>query len=192
MRWHDFERLQPELAEVGRVKLGDPGVVLVATLRRDGSARVSPVEPLFWRGDLWLSMGWRTNKVADLKRDRRILVHSIVTGREGEGGEFKVRGTALVVDDASVQSEYAEVVQREVGWRPEPGRFHLFRIDLDDVTFIRWDSATNDQYVSRWPAGIEFVRRGTSTTSVGEPERIRALLVSPRVLRLPFGGNGDG
>jgi hypothetical protein len=177
MRWHEFERVQPRLAEVGRVKLGDPGVVLVATIRRDGTPRLSPVEPLFWRDDLWLSMGWRTQKVADLKRDHRLLVHSVVTGREGDAGEFKIRGVALADDEASDQSAYAEVVEQELGWRPEPGRFHLYRVDLDDVTFIRWDSATNDQYVTRWPAGVEFVRRGTSPTSVGEPEPVRALLV---------------
>jgi Pyridoxamine 5'-phosphate oxidase len=177
MRWCDLERAQPKLAEVGRAKLGGPGVVLVATIRRDGSPRVSPVEPLFWRGDLWLSMGWRTRKTEDLTRDARILVHSIITGREGEDGEFKVRGTAFADDDADVQREYAAAVRRELGWQPEPGRFHLFRIELDDVTFIRWDSETNDQYVSRWPAGVEFVRRGTSATSLGEPERIDALLV---------------
>jgi len=180
MRWHDFEQAQPKLAQVGRVKLGGPGVVLVATIRRDGSPRVSPVEPLFWRDDLWLSMGWRTHKAADLQRDNRILVHSIVSSREVEGGEFKVRGTAAADDSASVQRDYADAVQQELGWRPEPGRFDLFRIDVDDVTFIHWDSATNDQYVSRWPAGVEFVCRGTSTTSVGEPERIDELLVSER------------
>jgi hypothetical protein len=58
MHWADFEAAQPRLAEVGREKLARPGVVLVGTVRRDGSPRISPVEPMLWQGDLWLSMLW--------------------------------------------------------------------------------------------------------------------------------------
>jgi hypothetical protein len=179
MRWAEFERLEPNLAQLGRAKLGGPGVVLVGTIRVDGTPRLSPVEPLFWQNDLWLSLGWRTRKAADLQRDARILVHSIVTSREGEAGEYKVRGNAFGEDDPALHRDYAAQVKRELGWEPEPGRFHLLRVDIDDVTFIRWDSATNDQYVTRWPAGVEFVRRGTSATSLGEPEAIDGLVVRP-------------
>jgi hypothetical protein len=176
MRWADFELQERELAALGRTMLGGPGVVLVGTIRHDGSPRISPVEPLFWESDLWLSLGWGTRKAEDLGRDARILVHSIVTGREGDAGEFKVRGHAVHEPDLEVQHAYAKVVKRELGWEPEPGRFHLVHVDIADVTFIRWDSATNDQYVSRWPAKVEFVRRGTSATSLGEPQPIEGLL----------------
>jgi hypothetical protein len=177
MRWSEIEQAQPDLASLGRARLGGPGVVLVATIRADGSPRLSPVEPLFWQNDLWLSMGWNTRKVVDLRRDPRILVHSVVTGREGDGGEYKVRGHAVPEDDPALQDGYARTVEHELDWRPEPGRFHLFRLDIGDVTFIRWDSATNDQYVTRWPAGVEFVRRGTSSTSLGPAHLMTALLV---------------
>jgi hypothetical protein len=176
MRWEEFEQLEPNLAALGRAKLGEPGVVLVGTIRSGGSPRVSPVEPLFWNRDLWLSMGWRTRKVTDLQRDSRILVHSIVNSREGTGGEYKLRGRAVAVADPQVHDSYAAAVASQLGWQPEPGRFHLFRVDVEEVTFIRWDSATNDQYVTRWPAGVEFVRRGTSATSLSDPEPFQELL----------------
>ena len=176
MRWSEFEQQEGRLAELGRGLLGDPGVVLVVTIRADGAPRLSPVEPLFWNGDLWLSMGWGTRKAADLGRDARILVHSIVTTRDGTGGEYKLRGTAIAEPDSHVNEQYAEVVATRLGWEPEPGRFHLFRVDVADVTFIRWDDATNDQYVTRWPEGSEFVRRGTSATSLGDREPIDELL----------------
>jgi hypothetical protein len=136
----------------------------------NGSPRLSPVEPLFWDGELWLSMGLGTRKAMDLHRDARILVHSIVTDREGSSGEFKLRGSAVEEEDVTTQRAYAEVVEAELGWRPDPGQFHLFRVRVGDVTFIRWDPATNDQFVTRWPAGIEFVRRGISATSLGDPQ----------------------
>jgi hypothetical protein len=45
-------------------------------------------------------MLWKSQKAADLLRDHRILVHSIVTSREGEPGEVKLRGRAIPIDDA--------------------------------------------------------------------------------------------
>ena len=41
MRWSDFEQAQPRLARLGRERLLDPGVVLVVTIRRDGTPRLS-------------------------------------------------------------------------------------------------------------------------------------------------------
>ena len=155
---------------MGERKLGGPGVVLVATIRRDGSPRVSPVEPLFWEDDLYLSMGWGSQKARDLQRDPRILVHSIVTSRDGTDGEYKVRGVAVPQMDSDTQRRYALEVAERLGWNPEVGRFHLFTVDVRDITFVRWDDATNDQFVTRWPEGGEFVRRGTSATSLGPPE----------------------
>lgn len=175
MRWEQFEAEQPKLARVGRRCLGEPGVVLIATIRADGSPRVSAVEPLLWAGDLWLSMGWGSRKAFDLRRDSRILVHNVIKNREGSGGEYKVRGRAVAESGPSLQEEYAEMVQRLLGWTPEVGRFHLFRVDVQDVTFIRWDPATNDQFVARWPEVLEFVRRGTSATSLGDPHQFADL-----------------
>jgi hypothetical protein len=177
MHWQDVEMRQPRLAELGRRKLGGPGVMLVATTRRDGTPRLSPVEPLFWGGDLWLGMGWGSHKARDLVRDPRILVHSVVTARDGSEGEYKVRGRAVAEEDPAVQERYARAVEDQLGWTPEVGRFHLFRVDVEDVTYIRWDDSTNDQFVTRWPPGAEFVRRGTSATSQGPPETIADLLV---------------
>jgi hypothetical protein len=68
-------------------------VLLVVTIRADGTPRLSPVEPFVLDGDLWLSMMLGSRKAADLVRDPRVLVHSIVTNRDGEEGEVKLRGT---------------------------------------------------------------------------------------------------
>lgn len=179
MRWDQLVEQQPRLAEVGEARLVTPGVVLVGTIRADGTPRISPVEPLVWEGDLWLSMLLGSHKATDLQRDPRLLVHSIVTSREGTAGEFKLRGRAGEVTSDAVQRGYAAQVSGRLGWDPVPGRFHLFRVDLDDVAFVRYDPETGDQFVTRWPAGEEFVRRGTSATSVGEPEPYRELLVRP-------------
>jgi hypothetical protein len=170
MRWSEMTHAQPRLAALGQRRLVEPGVLLVATIRPDGAPRLSPVEPFLMDGSLWLAMMWQSTKARDLLRDPRIQVHSVITNREGTEGEFKIRGTASEEHDPAVQRRYAEAVASSLGWRPEPGRFHLFGVEIGQVTFIRYDPPTGDQYVTLWPPGREFVRRPTSATSVGEPE----------------------
>ena len=121
MHWSDLERGQPRLARLGHERLIDPGVLLVATIRRDGTPRLSPVEPLLLDGDLWLSMMWQSTKARDLRRDPRVLVHSVITSREGTEGEFKVRGTARAEDDPAVQRRYAGAVAASLDWARCPG-----------------------------------------------------------------------
>lgn len=177
MDWAELAGAQPRLAELGRERLLDPGVVLVATIRADGTPRLSPVEPFVLDGVLWLSMLWGSTKAADLQRDPRILVHSVITSRDGGEGEFKIRGRARMEHDLTVQSRYAAAIAAALGWDPEPGRFHLFAVDIGQVTFIRYDDASGDQHVAMWPPSREFIRRGTTATSLGDREPAADLLV---------------
>jgi len=177
MDWAEMESVQPRLAGLGRRRLLEPGVLLVATIRGDGTPRVSPVEPVVLDGTLWLSMMWQSKKVADLVRDPRLLVH-VVTSRDGGEGEFKIRGTARSERDRAVQHRYAGAVAGSLGWAPEPGRFHLFAVSIEDVTFIRYDDATGDQHVAMWPPAREFIRRGTSATTVAAPEPVSNVILA--------------
>jgi hypothetical protein len=77
MRLSEFAARQHRLAATAHDQLVKPGVVLVGTTRRDGSARISGVEPLIMDGDLWLSMMRASAKARDLDRDPRIQLHSI-------------------------------------------------------------------------------------------------------------------
>jgi hypothetical protein len=176
MRWIDVEAQQPRLAALGRRRLGSPGVVLVGTICKDGTPRISAVEPFFWHGDLWLPMLLDSLKAKDFLSDPCILVHSIVTSRDGTvDGEFMLRGRARFEDDPRLNEEIAAAIDAELPWRPEPGKFQLFRVDVEHVASIRWGNH-NDQCVARWPPGDEQVRRGTSATSVGDPEPWSELL----------------
>jgi hypothetical protein len=177
MRWSEMQDQQPRLGALAHDRLVAPGVLLVATVRRDGTPRLSPVEPFVLDGDLWLSMLLGSLKAAALLRDPRVLVHSIVTGPDGGEGEMKVRGTAEDVPDEARQGRYADAVAAALPWTPEVGRFHLFRVDVDDVTYVRYDNASGDQFVVRWPVGTETVRRGTSATTLGDPEPWSGVLV---------------
>ena len=103
-------------------------------------------------------------------------MHSVITSRDGGEGEFKIRGTARAESDPDVQARYAAAVGASLGWTPEPGQFHLFAVAIGQVTFIRYDDATGDQHVVLWPPAREFIRRGTTATSLGEPEPVHDIL----------------
>jgi hypothetical protein len=175
MRWAEIAARQPTLGAVAHDRLIKPGALLVGTTRRDGSARISGVEPLVMNGDLWLSMMQTSTKARDLHRDPRILLHSLVTGPEA-ATEIKVRGIARAEADQEVHERYAAAVAGELGWQPVVGRFTLFAVDVADVTYVGFDPETGAQHVARWPAGVEYVRPATTPTSLGPPQPVRRLL----------------
>jgi hypothetical protein len=166
---------EPALGAAAHDRLIKPGVLLVGTTRRGGSARISGVEPLVMNGDLWLSMMRSSTKALDLGRDPRIVLHSIVTGPE-PAAEIKVRGTARTETSADIQQLYAETVAAEIGWRPAVGQFTLFAVDIDDVTYIGYDAETGAQHVARWPRGLEYLRPSITPTSLGPRQPVRRLL----------------
>ena len=176
MRWSEIELAQPRLAGVAQQRLIAAGVVLVATTRRDGTPRLSPVEPFLLDGELWLSMMWQSAKARDLMRDSRILVHSVIASRDGAEGEVKIRGSARAEHDFAVQRRYARAVAASLGWDPQPGRFHLFAVDISHIAVISYDTDSGDQHVAMWPPRREFVRRATTATSLGDPEPTSGLL----------------
>ncbi len=54
MTWTEFAQQDPELAALGEGQFERTGLVLVATLRKNGWPRISPVEPLSWAGSFTL------------------------------------------------------------------------------------------------------------------------------------------
>jgi hypothetical protein len=175
MRWSEIAARQPALGDAADKKMIKPGVLLIGTTRRDGSARISGVEPLIMESDLWLSMMSGSAKARDLGRNPRILLHSIIGSPEPDA-EIKMRGTARVEHDGDTQERYAAAAGAELGWRPVVGHFTLFRIDIDDVTYISYEPETGAQHVARWPADVEYLRPTTTPTSLGPPQPVRRLL----------------
>jgi hypothetical protein len=58
MRWSELLRRQPHLTSRAEERLIAPGVMLVVTLRRDGTPPLSPVESFLLDGRLLSSMLW--------------------------------------------------------------------------------------------------------------------------------------
>jgi hypothetical protein len=150
MRWAEFAREAPELAALSRRLLEANSLAMLGTIRRDGSARISPCEVYFVQNDLLLGMMWQSKKAQDLVRDPRIVVHSAVSTKDNLDGDAKLYGRAVDVPDPALRSAYSDTLQAAIDWRPtEP--YHLFALDVEQAGFIRFE---RDPIVMRWtPAG---------------------------------------
>jgi hypothetical protein len=154
MDWRDLAEAAPEIARLGKERLDQARVALLATLRKDGSPRISPVEPYLSRGHLLFgAMSWSL-KTRDLLRDPRCVLHSAVTGPDNGEGELKLYGRAIEADDQIRNS-------CQGGWwleRP-PDAATVFALDIEQATFISWDTAHGQMTVRQWSP-----RRGLTET----------------------------
>jgi hypothetical protein len=133
LTWDEFALQDPEMAAYGEARFERTWLVLVGTLRRNGWARISPVEPFIVGGQLYLGMMWQSKKALDLLRDPRCTIHNTISDRQASEGEFKVYGRAVDVTDLEERRRFGDAVFDKIGFRPEEPEFHCFAIDIDSV-----------------------------------------------------------
>lgn len=147
--WRDVELGAPEIARPGMARLAAARLALLGTLRSDGSPRISPVEPVVAGGQLLTgAMAW-SGKAADLRRDPRYVLHSVVTGPDSGEGELKLYGTAV---EAGQDLRAAAVGAWWLAWPPE--KAVVFTLRIGQAVFVGWDTERGLMTVHRWsPAG---------------------------------------
>jgi pyridoxamine 5'-phosphate oxidase-like protein len=156
MRWCEFSRECPVLAELTAARFAADQLVLLGSLRPDGSPRISAVEPDIAAGELMVGMIPRSVKALDLRRDPRTTVHSWPPDKEGRRGDIKLYGRAVEVTEAALKRAYEEAIFARTGWRPtEP--YPCFAFDLESAGMVRFSDAGRE--VWSWQAGQELRRR---------------------------------
>ena len=133
MTWQEFAKQDPELAALGQERLNLHGLVMLATLRKNGFPRISPVEPLFFSGQLYLGMMWQSQKALDLLRDPRCCIHSPVSDRMASEGEYKVYGRASDITNPEERQDYLKAPFQKIGDQPVGHEFHCFAIDIESA-----------------------------------------------------------
>ena len=113
--WSDFESAAPELAAQVRQRLDAHTHKTIATLRRDGSPRISGIETQFEDGELWIGSMRQARKARDLQRDPRFALHSGSDDPTAWKGDAKLAGVA---EEVPTDGERAS---------------HRFRLDLREV-----------------------------------------------------------
>jgi hypothetical protein len=153
MRWDAFEEACPQLASIARDRFAADEVVMLGTVRSDGSPRLSPNEVDFAEGRLCLGMMPDSLKARDLRRDPRLLVHSVPQGRMNPGGDIKLRGLAIEETDLGFRETYRRTILDRIGWAPDEPDFHLFTLDVRDAVFIRFGE---ERAALRWDEANGF------------------------------------
>ena len=139
--WHEIEAAEPEFAARVR-QLFDAGRhKTIATLRADGSPRISGIECEFTETDLRFGSMTGARKGADLRRDPRFALHGPtfhpIEGREREWpGEAKIAGrvTAAPLGDANEEQPEGET----------------FVADISEVVITRLDAEATKLIIESW------------------------------------------
>jgi hypothetical protein len=150
--WAEIEREAPGLAQLARGMFDAHVHKTLATLRRDGSPRISGTEVIFAHGELWLGSMWRAVKALDLQRDSRFALHSGSGDPPDWSGDAKAAGRAEEVTSA-------DVIQRVVAGNAPPGPMHLFRCDIAELSVVRLGEPGDHLVIESWHQGRGFSRR---------------------------------
>ena len=148
--WQQFADAAPELAQAAQELLDAHVHKTMATLRADGSPRISGIEAHILLGDLWLGSMPGARKARDLQRDPRIALHSGSEDPPGWKGDAKVSGRAEEITDPDRMREVFEAMGH-----PQSGPSHLFRIEIDEVSTVRLGEPADHLVIDSWREGRE-------------------------------------
>ncbi|GAA0443745.1 pyridoxamine 5'-phosphate oxidase family protein [Streptomyces olivaceiscleroticus] len=105
--WSEFAAAEPALAEWAERRFGAYPHHVLATLRADGSPRLTGLEADFRGGELWLGMMPGSRKARDLRRDPRFSLYANPGGgSDVVDGDVRIAGRAVEVTDAEVLARY--------------------------------------------------------------------------------------
>jgi hypothetical protein len=145
----DVESEEPEFSARVRASFEAHVHKILATLRADGSPRVSGIEARFLDGELWMSGMPRSVKFDDLRRDPRMALHSGSDEPEAFRADAKVSGRAVAVTDQATLAAFAE----RAAVPAELSGFELFRVDLDQVVLTAVSEDKTALVISSWRPG---------------------------------------
>jgi pyridoxamine 5'-phosphate oxidase-like protein len=155
LTWEELERAAPEIAAHGRELIEQFQFVLVGTLTKDGSPRITPVEAYIVDGHLLSNMIPGSLKARDLLRDPRVYVHAPVTAKEASP-EFKLAGRADVLTDEALRGKLDALFWEMIEWRPAPDS-HYFEFLAERAAWVTYDG--NGQTSLRWRLDAEGEKR---------------------------------
>ncbi|MCW0214740.1 MAG: pyridoxamine 5'-phosphate oxidase family protein [Pseudonocardia sp.] len=139
--WKQFEADEPAFAARVRALLDAHRHKTIATLRADGSPRISGIETAFDSGELTFGSMPNSRKGADLRRDPRFALHVASADPPEDtpadwGGDAKVAGRAVWAGelDGEVEGD-------------------AFRADLTEVVLTALNEAGDALRVDFWHEG---------------------------------------
>jgi Pyridoxamine 5'-phosphate oxidase len=147
--WRDVEQAEPEFAQRVWALFDAHRHKTIATVRADGSPRISGIETVFEDGELIFGSMPNARKGADLRRDPRFALHSAtvdpIDGSEAQWpGEAKISGRAIAAGP--------------INDGPAGDRFHA---DIAEVVHIHLNQEATMLVVEWWTSshGLRRIER---------------------------------
>ena len=114
--WTEFADTAPTVAEVfARRHSATGNLCMLATIRADGSPRISPMEPNLFEEHLVMVGMPNTSKFRDLDRDPRFCLHTATVDPQLGEGDAKLWGTVVPLHDGDFHQRFAEDLLKRGG-----------------------------------------------------------------------------
>ena len=141
--WNEIETSEPDFARRVRERFDAYKHKVIATLRKDGSPRISGIEAQFEGGRVSLGMMKGSLKARDLQRDPRLALHSGTEDPSEKAGE---------VIDAKLSGLAQEI---------SGGDHHVFHIDVKQVVLVSIGDPADHLVIETWRegSGLRAVKR---------------------------------
>ena len=139
--WKEIEAAEPAFAKRAQMRFDAYKHKTIATLRKDGSPRISGVETEFKDGEVTLGMMPGSLKAKDLQRDPRLALHSGTEDPKevpGEVFDAKLAGLAVEIPGAD---------------------HHVFHVDVKEVVVISLAESGDHLVIESWREGRGLTRR---------------------------------
>ncbi|MEU8900070.1 pyridoxamine 5'-phosphate oxidase family protein [Nocardia sp. NPDC048505] len=136
--WSEFTREAPQIATVfDRRHRATGNLCMLATVRADGSPRISPIEPRVFDGMLVVAGMPNTLKFKDLERDPRFCLHTATVDTMVGDGDAKLFGRVRDLPDKQVHARFAQALFDESGFDIRGQEFdHFYVADLTGASAI--------------------------------------------------------
>jgi Pyridoxamine 5'-phosphate oxidase len=146
--WAALAASEPEFADRVRGLFDAHRHKVLATLRRDGSPRVSGVEVEFADGELLMGMMPGSVKAQDIRRDPRLALHAASEDPpeddpSGWLGDAKIAGRAVEVIVPTHEDEPAL----------------RFKVDITEVVLVRVGRPADHLLIESWHEGRGYERQ---------------------------------
>ena len=136
--WSQFTEEAPNVAALFLRRHQATGkLCMLATLRADGSPRISPIEPVIFEGMLVLAGMPNTRKFDDLARDPRFCLHTATVDTRVADGDAKLFGTVTDLQDETIHARFAQKLFDDSGFDIRGEKFdHFYIADLTGASTV--------------------------------------------------------
>lgn len=153
-RWQDIVDSDSRFAQRMRDLFDAHIHKTIATLRADGSPRISGIETIWADGDLWVGSMPNARKALDLRRDPRFALHSGSVDPPEWEGDAKLSGRAEEIIDAERRAEVFDAA----GSESPSGESHLFRLEIVEAVVVGLNEARDRLVIELWRPGQNLKR----------------------------------